>query len=209
MIQLTTSGSTIVLQADAISQLQMAFRERQSVRLPGLLGADLLALIGPRLERASFAEASYHDVGTDLMMQDETVLRALHFAVNDPSFLALVQAITGCEPLGCYLGRVYRMLPGAGHAEDWHDDIAASRQIGMSVNLSPRPFDGGLFELRTVGATAALARVHNTGPGDAVLFRIANTLQHRVTEVTGTEPKTAFAGWFRTEPNYWDPLLEP
>jgi hypothetical protein len=36
----------------------------------------------------------------------------------------------------------------------------------------------------------------NTGPGDGLLFAIDEGLQHQVQEVTGTEPKTALAGWF-------------
>jgi hypothetical protein len=44
--------------------------------------------------------------------------------------------------------------------------------------------------------------VANTGPGDALLFRIARHLTHRVTPVDGTADKTAFAGWFRSEPEF-------
>ena len=36
----------------------------------------------------------------------------------------------------------------------------------------------------------------NTGPGDAIFFRISDKLQHIVTQVESEAPKTAFAGWF-------------
>jgi hypothetical protein len=44
-----------------------------------------------------------------------------------------------------------------------------------------------------------LAEIANTGWGDAMLFRTSKQLQHRVTDVVGNEPKTAFAGWFKSE----------
>jgi hypothetical protein len=58
-------------------------------------------------------------------------------------------------------------------------------------------FRGGTFELRNRSTLALLAQVNNTGFGDALLFRISADLEHRVTEVVDTVPKTACAGWFR------------
>ena len=43
---------------------------------------------------------------------------------------------------------------------------------------------------------AIMQEIHNTGFGDALLFRISKQLKHRVQEVKGEIPKTAFAGWF-------------
>lgn len=57
-------------------------------------------------------------------------------------------------------------------------------------------FRGGTFELRNRSTLALLAQVNNTGFGDALLFRISADLEHRVTEVVDTVPKTACAGWF-------------
>lgn len=41
-----------------------------------------------------------------------------------------------------------------------------------------------------------IQEIHNTGYGDALLFRISKQLMHRVQEVIGDIPKIAFAGWF-------------
>jgi hypothetical protein len=52
-----------------------------------------------------------------------------------------------------------------------------------------------------------LAEVANTGPGSALIFRIAEELQHRISDMEGDEPKTAFAGWFRPDlPEFFDEL---
>jgi hypothetical protein len=45
-----------------------------------------------------------------------------------------------------------------------------------------------------------LQEVTNTGLGDAIVFRLSDDLQHRINEVRGAQPKTAFAGWFRSDP---------
>ena len=38
--------------------------------------------------------------------------------------------------------------------------------------------------------------VANTGLGDAVVFRVSRTLEHRNTKIRGKVAKTAFSGWF-------------
>jgi hypothetical protein len=54
-----------------------------------------------------------------------------------------------------------------------------------------------------------LSEMVNTGQGDAILFRISHNLKHMVTAVTGSEPKTAFAGWFRSgETTFYETLRE-
>ena len=52
--------------------------------------------------------------------------------------------------------------------------------------------------MRKQGSKRLLVQIANTGLGDAMLFRISGNLEHRVTEVTGDQPKTAFAGWFQS-----------
>ena len=68
--------------------------------------------------------------------------------------------------------------------------------IGMSINLSADGYDGGTFEIRRFGSETLIASLPNVGLGDAILFRIADGLEHQVTAVRGAIPKTAFAGWF-------------
>ena len=53
-----------------------------------------------------------------------------------------------------------------------------------------------------VSAGSANAGSVNPGVGDALMFRIAPQYEHRIADVTGQEPRTAFAGWFCSEPEY-------
>jgi hypothetical protein len=91
------------------------------------------------------------------------------------------------------------MKADAGHTDKWHDDTIEGRLIAMSLNLSPRGFEGGLFQMREAKSNRMLLEIANTEPGDALLFRLSNNLQHRVTDVQPGEPKTAYAGWFNTQ----------
>jgi hypothetical protein len=111
-----------------------------------------------------------------------------------------VETLTGCAPIARFSGRVYRMIPGPQHYDSWHSDSEEERLIGLSLNLSEEVFAGSIFQLRAVGSDRVLCEVANTGFGDAVLFRIAPDLLHRITPLEGAVPKTAYAGWFRSSP---------
>jgi len=110
--------------------------------------------------------------------------------------LRLIEKITGQPQLGEFDGRVYRMTNSAEHAFNWHSDAFDRRAVTMSVNLSTQIYDGGGLQLKYRESEEILQEIHNTGLGDALLFRISRDLVHRVLGVKGDIPKTAFAGWF-------------
>src|SRR5262249_14127173 len=179
------------------------------VRLHGLIDADTARRLQREIDASDFIERVHNDAGdpppVDLCMQNHRVLAWLHFLANDPLLLSLVQQITGCGPLGSFGGVVYRLVPGRGY-DAWHDDAQDGRTIAMSVNLSTGTFAGGVLQLRQKGSAHLLHEVANVGLGDATLFRIAPHLEHRVTDLEGTVPRTAFAGWFRPGPDYFSGL---
>jgi hypothetical protein len=72
----------------------------------------------------------------------------------------------------------------------------------MSINLSTDAYQGGVLEIRDCESSHMVHGVANTGFGDAIIFRIARHLKHRVSTVEGTVPRTAFAGWFYPQPDY-------
>ena len=182
--------------------LRATYAERACVTLPRFLDAALLARLQARVARAEW-RILVHDVGelsTELLLLDDQVPGTLALLVQDPALIAFVERLTGCDPIGCFIGRVYRMDAGAGHHDVWHGDDDDNRMVGMSVNLSPGVYEGGVLELRERGSLRLLHRVANTGPGDAILFRIDHALEHRVMDVTGSASKIAYAGWFQRAP---------
>jgi hypothetical protein len=100
------------------------------------------------------------------------------------------------------------MLPGSGHYDSWHDDLGDYRLVAMSLNLSREVYSGGVLRIRHHATGQIVHAVANTGLGDAILFRITPELDHYVTEVEGAVPKTAFAGWFKSQPHFHAWVLE-
>jgi hypothetical protein len=134
-------------------------------------------------------------------------VQILAFLTNDPPFLQMVREVTGCTELDVFDGRVYRMDPALPARDSWHNDWCENRLVGMSLNVSGSAFEGGVFQLRDRRSNQVLHEVANTGSGDAIIFRLAAHLQHRNTEMTGSVPKTAFAGWFRShQPDYYSAI---
>ncbi len=206
ILQLTKHGAQWLDKA-AAGHARETFRLQHCVRIPSLLEPSLLAWIQQQIARGTFYDKAHGTAATELCLEADASVGLLHFLVNDPALYELVEAIGDCDPIRSFFGRGYRHVPQGGHYHHWHGDVTADRFIGMSINLSTEPYEGGLFEIRYLDTDPPLASVHNVGPGDAILFRLGPTLEHRVTQVQGLFEKTAFAGWFRRAPDYHAELL--
>lgn len=202
-ITLTRSGAVTRWSAVELRSLTDEFDRTHCVRIPRLLGPDLLTELQARVEHASFRERVHEgiDDNSELCLSDDAVSGILQFLFNGRELFELVERISGCEKIGCFEGRVYRVVPGAGHHDAWHDDLGEHRMIAMSVNLGG-DFQGGRLQIRERATKSICHDVANTVAGDAIVFRLGSNLQHRMTDVEGTAAKTAFAGWFRSQPNF-------
>lgn len=202
MVRLTRSGLVCSGGPEDLGRLRAQFAARHFVRLLQFIDRPLLLTLQARIAQAEFAPLAHEGVGHETCMAQNIAFSALHFLANDPRLFRFVRNTTGCGRIGCFVGRVYRMLPAAGHSEAWHTDTLEHRMIGMSINLGTDAYEGGVFRLRCAQSQVMLGEVANTGPGDTILFRIAADLEHEVTPLEGTTPKTAFAGWFRSHPEF-------
>ena len=194
-IQIHRAGLKVSASDSEIEAISRRFQRRQALVLESFLEPGLLAQVQDAAASAQFAPRRYDHVGSELCMTGESLaVQMLLLLTNSPQLFGLVQRITRCPQVGYFDGRIYRIPPGPASLDQWHRDLTDGRQVAMSINLGAEPYQGGLFELRKGGKS--LFRVANTGPGDALIFRIRHDLEHRVTAVGGTAPKTAFAGWF-------------
>lgn len=183
-----------------LAELRKEFDQRHAVVLPGLFGPDLLAEVQAALESAPFAARDYDGLAGELALEESVPLVArLLFLVNDPALFRAIEAITGIPSLVRFDGRIYRRIARPDHYDNWHTDLHDNRRVTMSVNLSESPYEGGVLHLRRRGTERSLVELHNTGPGDAILFRIAPEYEHRVTSID-SGVKTALAGWFGDAP---------
>jgi hypothetical protein len=183
-------------------RLRNQFASQHYVRLPRFLDPKLFDEITVGIERSRFVARSHDGIGEETSMEPNGILAQLLLLLNDPRLFAAVREVTGCDSIGCFEGRVYRMGPGGEHYDSWHNDLAEGRMVAMSVNLSRGPYAGGVLQMRRRGPKEVFAEVTNVGAGDAILFRLDSELQHRVTPVQGSTSKTAFAGWFKSSPTF-------
>ncbi len=197
-----------------IARLHEQFEERHCVQIPQLLGPPVFDEIARQVAGADFKPIRHEefqfghaegeeDVGfVEASMDEHTPAFALlHFLVNDPRLFEAVRKITGCDRIGRFDGRVYRMDPGA--YSGWHDDIGDGRMIAMSINLGREPYTGGVLSVREKASQEVLHEAPNRGPGDAILFQVADNLEHRITPVEGSVSKLAFAGWFKPSAGFF------
>jgi hypothetical protein len=198
MLQLTRSAFVCTESADTLAEMRRCFNRSHAIRLPGFLDPELLELVRRSVREGAFSDRADEGIAREQCMDPNAALGLLYLIANDGSLFDIVRRITGCGPIGSFIGRVYRMRAGAGHYDRWHSDMDGARLIGMSVNLTEGEFTGGAFELQEAGADSLAWTVANTGPGDAILFRIADGLHHRVTGVEGHVARVAFAGWFQS-----------
>ena len=194
MIQLRKAG--LVAHREDVQRFRSQFEEKHFVKLPGLLDPQLLSLVLSYIVQGQWQESAELGFYSESILENCAAPGLLQFVGNTPKFLETISEITRCDALTWFVGRVYRMRPNIDHTDKWHDDDADGRLIGMSLNLSPRGFEGGLFQMREAKSRRMLVEIANTGLGDAILFRLSHDFQHRVTEVRTGAPKTAFAGWF-------------
>jgi hypothetical protein len=206
VLQLTRSAPALTWTDADLRRLRLEFDARHCIHLPSLLDVDDVRFVRGQIDRGVFREKIHDSIGVEECLAQNAGLHLLNFLANDGRFFRLVQRLTGCDPIGAFIGRIYRMIPGAGHYDSWHTDCVAHRMVGMSVNLSAGVYAGGVFQLRPRGSTGIPVEAPNTGAGDAIMFRIDPHIEHRVTAVEGTVAKTAFAGWFVSEPRFFDLL---
>jgi hypothetical protein len=206
MISVTEAGTACDASAEERALQRERFRRRSCLKIPGFLGAGLLQRTLAQLRHAAFVAKTHGDIGSELVCWDSPAGDALLFLMNDPRLLGLVQELTDVAPIACFLGRIYHMAPGAAHHASWHSDVGDHRLIGLTVNLSEEPYRGGALVLREQGRPETEQLLENTVPGDALLFRIAEGLEHCITGVLPGPPKTAWAGWFKSAPSFLDVL---
>jgi hypothetical protein len=194
--------------ADELRRLRAEFDERHCLKLPGLLSPGVFSEVAAVLREAAFTDSGRESfvLGGDAAgyveatMKPGAALALLLFLTNDPRLFDAIRAVTGCGPVGHFKGRVYRMDAGA--FSSWHDDVGDGRMVAMSVNLGTEPYEGGVLQLRESASEAFVAEAPNRGPGDAIVFRVDERLEHHITPVEGTAPKISLAGWFTSRPGF-------
>ena len=201
VVKLTRSGPVLSASGEELARLRAHFEERHHLSLPGFLDPALLDTLRGKLAATGFARID-RGVGSELRPLDNTPYTALELLLNSRRVLDLIPRLTGCPPVACFTGRIYRRAPGQSHVSRWHTDINEDgRMVTLSVNLSDEVYRGGTTVIREADTKRVVCELPNTGFGDAILFPLDPRFEHRVLDVEGDAPKTALAGWFNSRPD--------
>jgi hypothetical protein len=205
MLRITGSASPSeqfsIPSGDELARLRDEFGRRHCLLIPGLFDSSLADEIAHRIKSSDFYRREHPGIGVEACMEVNATLAWLLLLVNDRRMLEVVRSITGCEPIGHFEGRVYRLEPSPEHYDSWHDDLGDGRLVALSVNLGTEPYEGGALEVRD-RRTGATAEVRSARTGDALLFELGEHIEHRVLPVTGGSARTVFAGWFKAGPSF-------
>jgi hypothetical protein len=192
----------------AVQSAREEFARSRCAVLKQFLRPDLARGFARQAE-ASPSEQMIHrrsngeEFSRDLTIAANTgVYHGLHLLLNDLRLFSAVREIARTGPIGCFKGRVYKIVPSAGHHLDWHEDtVQPERMLGLSITLSDNCFEGGIFRIRRKMTHEFLAEVIHTEAGGAHLFDIGRDVEHCVTPVLAGAPRLAFAGWFLSSPD--------
>jgi hypothetical protein len=206
MIQLSKLGMVARGSEKDLSLLRAQFDRQHLVRLPKFIEPKVLEEVLRRVSSGSFQRKAHRNIGVEVCLDDSKTLSLMNFLTNNSNLFKIIEQITTCGRIGCFVGRIYRMVPGEGHYDNWHTDILGNRLVALSVNLSPVAYSGGVLLLRDRPTRRMLQEIVNTGFGDAILFKLAPHLEHKITNVEGMVPKTAYAGWFSSAPDFYSEL---
>lgn len=209
--ELTRSGFRSAPPTD-LDALREHFSTRHYIRLDSLVEAWLLDAWARAIDTAPFRVRVHHDAAywggktppEDQVIDASNVLGRMLFAMNDPAFFQSVEHVTGCGPIGCFHGIVYRLGAGVGNRDRFHSDMNGNRLAALSINLGREAHAGGRLEIAEAEGGRMVGEVDNTVFGGAVLFQLAESLRHRVGDVEPGPVRTVFTGWFQERPAYAD-----
>ena len=209
MIQITQTRLRPASEAQ-LDRWRTEFAEKHCIVLPQLIEPALWRRLWHQIENSTFERKAYartregEEFAIEVTIHQRSMAtHMLQMLFNHSKLFEMIRQITDCPPIGGFNGRIYRMLPGTDHHLDWHTDTHTRNYlVGISINLGPEPYSGGLFQIRDRYSKRITGEVMHHAPGDAHLFSIAPRLQHRLTPLTGSVPRTAGAGWFSVESRY-------
>ena len=203
MIRLTTSGPRIV-KDDGWAALQQEFAQRHCVVLEDFVDEGVLERVPRMLEAGRFYTREHIStkgklLARELCMREGGRLQVMFFwLLNQPRLFDAIAELTGCDvAIRCFEVRCYKQVPGGDQFIAWHDDAphGSGRLFGLTINVSPEPCGGG-FQIRRLKTREILRTVTGTRFGDACLFRIHESLEHRSLPMEGSAPRCICGGWF-------------
>ena len=131
MIRVTHGRTVVQATSGEIESARAWFQAHGFLKLRGLIEPRLLGSVLDAIDRAEFRHRVHERIGVELCAEQSPVSTALEFLMNDPALVTIISTITECGPIGCFAGRVYRLVPQSGHYDSWHSDVGQDRLIAL------------------------------------------------------------------------------
>ena len=98
-IQIEKSGVVYTAQAEELADLRAQFDHQHYLKLPELLGPELLDFIQLQIDQGEFYERVHEGIGSnkELCMTNSTAFAALQFLINDKKLFQVIEDITKCD----------------------------------------------------------------------------------------------------------------
>lgn len=208
MLQLSLQGLEMGGEAE-MKAAREEFARSHCLLLRDFLHPSVLKRIRKMVESLEFYTREDFDTegkvfARELTLEDRHPLASLMLLLlNQQELFRAIQELSGTkESLRFFRSRVYELKPGSEHYDSWHDDHEKEQLVGLSLNLSLDPIEGGEFEIRNSNDHKVYGRISESRFGDAHIFDIGPGLQHRVLPVTGKTGRRNCAGWFCSRPDF-------
>lgn len=214
MIQVTLNSANRGT-ADERAAVREAFARQHCVFVKQFLSAPVLDHVRSLLRDRHYYTRTDRNSDGELFARESTLnqnhplANYMFMLLNQPALFDLMAELTAYEGQFRYFrSRVYEFAPQPDHFDSWHDDHEKDQIVGLSINLNPKPLEGGEFEIRDRFTHEVYQRVEGTTFGDAHFFRIGEQVEHRVLPVRGKHPRINCAGWFCPQPDYREEVVK-
>jgi len=188
-----------------IEQYQAEYAATNCVFFPGLLKKNALQNLLNKLEKINFFTKFEMDEANKFgkvlfVPANDPVLFTFQLLFNNKQLFAALEKITSCGSIGNFVGRIHRSEEGD-HEIKWHGDNSDTRLLAMTLGLGTDRYTGAQFQMRETGTEKITREVGQIEAGDALIFKIDPSLQHRLAPMESGR-RTVGVGWFRAEPDF-------
>lgn len=196
----------IEVDASQLATFKKEFEQSNLFICPQLFDNTLKALIDKQFSITQFTEFVHKGddgvvIGQEHVIPSDSALpKIINFYLNHKDVLDIVREISGISEIKSFTGRAYRFEANQQSFDNWHSDMSNGRLLGLSLNLTDKPYGGGEFNIRNASSKQLYGKVKHDKWGAAHFFRISDDLEHKVEKVQGEVPRVAFAGWFNSQP---------
>ena len=190
-------GTASTCIAGDLAEARATFARWKALHVTSFFEPELLALVLRLCAGAEFGPDQPSPGFREVELSPQRAGQLVNLALRRPELPRWLAQVTGCGALRSVEGRIAQTLDRPGDQLLWHDDFQPGtdgRRLAIVIHLSTEAYTGGEFQIRYKTGERLLQHRH-ASVGSAMIFRVANTLEHRVLPLRSGGPRRVFAGW--------------